>query len=106
MNQKESAKSSSIVAVVGLGYVGLPLAVEFGKKFETIGFDLSESKIAHYKNADFVIIATPADYDTETNYFNTKSVEAAIRDVMAINPNEVMILTPNFCERGAHGRHH
>jgi len=38
------------VAVVGLGYVGLPLAVEFGKKFRTIGFDLSEKKIASYRN--------------------------------------------------------
>ena len=39
-----------VVAVVGLGYVGLPLAVEFGKKFKTIGYDLSEKKIAQYKN--------------------------------------------------------
>jgi UDP-N-acetyl-D-galactosamine dehydrogenase len=39
-----------VVAVVGLGYVGLPLAVEFGKKFETIGYDLSHSKIASYRN--------------------------------------------------------
>jgi len=38
-----------IVGVVGLGYVGLPLAVEFGKKIKTIGFDLSESKVASYK---------------------------------------------------------
>lgn len=42
--------STQIVAVVGLGYVGLPLAVEFGKKFETIGYDLSEAKIRHYRN--------------------------------------------------------
>jgi UDP-N-acetyl-D-galactosamine dehydrogenase len=39
----------TIVAVVGLGYVGLPLAVEFGKKGRTIGFDLSASKVAHYR---------------------------------------------------------
>src|SRR6478672_12493997 len=39
-----------IVAVVGLGYVGLPLAVEFGKKTRTIGFDLSASKVENYKN--------------------------------------------------------
>ena len=39
-----------VVAVVGLGYVGLPLAVEFGKKFKTIGYDLSERKIAQYRN--------------------------------------------------------
>src|SRR3989344_1446726 len=38
-----------VVAVVGLGYVGLPLAVEFGKKFETIGFDLSEHKVQSYR---------------------------------------------------------
>lgn len=40
---------NEVVAVVGLGYVGLPLAVEFGKKFETIGFDLSEPKIESYR---------------------------------------------------------
>ena len=39
----------TIVAVVGLGYVGLPLAVEFGKQYRTLGFDLSEEKIAHYR---------------------------------------------------------
>lgn len=42
--------SAQIIAVVGLGYVGLPLAVEFGKKLETIGYDLSEAKIRHYRN--------------------------------------------------------
>ena len=41
--------SSSTIAVIGLGYVGLPLAIEFGKKFKTIGFDLSERKVANYK---------------------------------------------------------
>ncbi|MGH8853710.1 MAG: nucleotide sugar dehydrogenase, partial [Telluria sp.] len=43
-------KADEIVAVVGLGYVGLPLAVEFGKKSKTIGFDLSEAKVDNYKN--------------------------------------------------------
>ena len=39
----------SVVAVVGLGYVGLPLAVQFGKRYPTIGFDLSERKIEAYR---------------------------------------------------------
>ena len=58
--------SQTTVAVVGLGYVGLPLAVEFGKKYRTIGYDLSESKVAHCR-----------DFCDPTGQVSTEDLKAA-----------------------------
>ncbi len=113
--------SAQIVAVVGLGYVGLPLAVEFGKKVETIGYDLSETKIGHYRNhhdptgevssanlkaatklsvscdpstlarADFIIVAVPTPVDAAHQPDFSPLISSSVTVGRHLRPGAVVI---------------
>lgn len=106
------------IAIAGTGYVGLSNAVLLAQHNEVTAVDLLQEKVAPiedaeisdylankplnlkptldpeaaYQDADFVIIATPTDYDPKTNTFDTRSVEGVIESVMSINPGAVMVI--------------
>ena len=113
------------IAVAGLGYVGMSIAVLLAKRHPVIAMDVNAQRVAQvndkvspiedvdisqhlqagalnlratisaqeaYAEADYVVIATPTDYNPETNRFNTESVEAVVREVMAVNPQAVMVI--------------
>ena len=113
------------IAVAGIGYVGLSLAVLLAQKNEVVALDIVPEKVAlinnkktpiidkeieaylaekeldlvattdaeaAYKNADFVIISTPTNYDPDKSFFDTSSVEAVIEKVLEINPDAFMVI--------------
>jgi UDPglucose 6-dehydrogenase len=113
------------IAIAGIGYVGLSMAMLLSQKNEVIALDIDLKKIEQlnskispivdadienflankelnftatldkniaYKNADFIIIATPTDYDVENNYFDTSTIESIIQDVVNINPKATIII--------------
>lgn len=113
------------IAVVGLGYVGLSIAVLLSQHNEVVGLEIDAEKLrlleagkspihdteieeflgrkdlrltftddpaTAYADAEYVVIATPTDYDEQTNYFNTRTVESVIDDVTKFQPHATMVI--------------
>jgi len=113
------------IAIAGIGYVGLSLAVLLAQENDVTAVDIVQSKVdaindrispivdpdieeylktkplklvattdgnAAYANADFVIVATPTNYDPDLNYFDTRAVDGVITEVVAANPNAVIVI--------------
>jgi len=113
------------IAVAGMGYVGLSIAVLLAQHNEVVAIDIIQEKVdmvnrkdspivdkeiqeflttkeldlvattdsyKAYKDVEFVVIATPTDYDPDKNFFNTRTVESVIATVLAINPDAVMVI--------------
>lgn len=113
------------IAVAGLGYVGLSLAVLLAQRHDVVAVDVNKTKVdmlnakkspiddediqeflnnrplnlrgtidklEGYSNADFVVIATPTDYDTDTKRFDTSSIESVVNDVIAVNRQAAMVI--------------
>jgi len=113
------------IAVVGLGYVGLSIAVLLSQHNDVVGLEIDAEKLrlleagkspihdaeieafldkgdlrlsftndpgTAYADAEYVVIATPTDYDEQTNYFNTRTVESVINDVTKVQPNATMVI--------------
>ena len=115
----------SKITIVGLGYVGMSLAVLLGRSHSVVALDIDEDRVAQvnagrptvvdaamehvmrsedlslvattdattaYSEAEFIIVATPTDYDPDKNYFNTSSVEAVIDQARARNPTATIVV--------------
>jgi UDPglucose 6-dehydrogenase len=120
-----SPVASRTIAVVGLGYVGMSVAVLLARHNKVVAVDVMPDRVAlvnqrkspiedadisrhlaeeqldlvattdgaqAFANAEFVIIATPTDYDADTNRFNTRTVESVIAQVLAVNPKAVLVI--------------
>mgnify|MGYP002141865613 FL=1 len=120
-----SPQAPSKIAVVGLGYVGMSMAVLLARQNQVVAVDVMQSRVdqvnqrvspiedaditqhlqtekldlrattdlaAACAEAEYVVIATPTDYDADTNRFNTRTVESVIQAVLAANPKAVMVI--------------